>query len=185
MGAVGYVEQHTADLCYYLLESAAPRSAVQVLTEQTVQLAGGRITLAIIGSSHFLEIDTRGTAICELFACPSGDLAGLQCGHKTSDGASWKYGSLGPGLAYDFEMWRERLGRHQFEIESLRLQESKERRLHYSFPKAKETGSAVTCLEWQIDGAKAIVSTYHTFPGELAIVHTRSAIDLAKAVASQ
>lgn len=180
-----YVEQCSADLNYYLLEATAPRRAVRVLREQTVQLSGGRMTLAVIGSSHFLEIESRGSAMCELFTCPTNGLAGLQCDHKMSDGASWKHHSAGPGLGYDFEVWRKPCSRQQFEMETRRLLEPEEHRLQYGFPKAKEADGAVTCLEWRIDGSRATVSTYHTFPGELAIIHTRSVIDLAEAVAPQ
>jgi hypothetical protein len=180
---VSYVEQCSADLSYYLLADTAPRSVLRVLREQMVRIEGGSLTLAIIGSSHFLEFEAGGTVMCELFACPTGGMAGLECVHRLSDGATWKSRRREKGLAYEFHTWCEPCSRQQFAAESLRLRDTAERRLHYSFPKSREAESAVTCLEWQTHDTVAMVSTYHTFPGELAIVHTRSVIDFTEAVA--
>ncbi|HEX2923022.1 MAG TPA: DUF2617 family protein [Chloroflexota bacterium] len=180
-----YVEQCSTDLCYYLLEGAAPRWAVRVLREQTIQLANGRLTLAIVGSSHFLEMETGRVALSELLACPTDAMAKMECSHRLSETASCNRQYRTAGLAYDFRIWKDRLEERAFEAESRRLMKHTERRLSYSFPKSREAVSAVTCLDWQIDDCVATVATHHTFPGELAVVHTRSVIDFSEVVARQ
>ncbi len=182
---LSYVEQRSVDVCYYLLEGVAPRQLLRVLDERTVQLAHGRLTLAIIGSSHFLEIAAGNAALCELLACPTIAMAGLRCSYRLSGGTDWSHRYHAGGFTYGFDLWQERIGRRQFLAESRRLTEPGEHRLHYSFPKSRGADGAVTCLDWQIEGCVATVATYHTFPGELSVVRTRSVIDFTEAVARQ
>lgn len=180
-----YVEQRSADLTFYLFESAAPRGLVRVLAERTLSLQGGRVTLAVIGGSHFLEVEATGTLLCELLACPRPGLEALPCRAETTGTGNWSHQWDREELSYRFDLWRRRYSNEQYEAECARLGVPKPRRLQYSFPGSDEAGSALTCVDWRVKGRQVAVTTYHSFPGELTIVHTRSVIDLAETGSAQ
>lgn len=180
-----YVEQRAGELNFYLFESAAPRGLVRVLAEHTLSLPGGRITLAIIGGSHFLEVEAAGTLLCELLVCPRPGLDTLPCRIETISAGRWSHRWERGNLSYRFDLRHRRYSSDVFDAVCARLGTPQPCRLQYRFPGGDEAGSAVTCIDWQLEGRKATVTTYHTFPGELTIVHTRSMIDLADAGAAQ
>lgn len=173
---VEYVRLHPADLAYYLLEGPAPRDAVQVLRERRVALEGGQLTLAILGSSHFLEVRVGNRWLCELLACrrPDLDPARLRRTHRGS--RDWAHRLQLGALEYDFELWRRDCAPAEFEAECSRLSTPSPRRLGYTFPGEEGSAGGITCLEWSVEGGRATVTTYHTFPGEAALVQSRTTI---------
>ena len=178
---VPYVEQRSADLVFHLFDSAAPRGAVRLLAERSLDLPDARINLAIIGSSHFMEIETGKGVLSELLACPRPGLDRLP-GHTETIGMEDRSHWLKRDqFSYRFDLWRRRLSAGEFREEADALAAPGPLRLQYLFPNLDEAGSAVTCLEWQVEGPRAVIVTHHTFPGELTIVHTRSVIDFAEA----
>lgn len=158
---------------------------MRVLSERNVHLPGGRVTLAIIGSSHFLEVEAAGTLLCELLACPRPGLEALPCRAETTGAGNWSHQWDRKKLSYRFDLWRRRYSNEQYEAECARLRVPKPRRLQYSFPRSDEAGSALTCVDWRVKGRQAAVATHHSFPDELTIVHTRSVIDLAETGSAQ
>jgi len=165
-------------LRYYLLDSAPPRHAVRVLVEKEIRLPGLSLVLAIIGSSHFLEIRSGETILSELLTCPNPAItAALGSGSAIGKLESWRRGLRRDGLRYQFECWHRVHTDGQFALETARLSAPAANRLLYVFPPEDGGSGAVTCLEWQQRGNQAIVATYHTFPDELAIIHSRSLVD--------
>ncbi len=179
-----YVEQRSTELALYLFDAPAPRGAVRVLAERQLELPGGRITLAIIGSSHFLEIETGGDRLCELLACPRPGLDNLAEWAETIGGDGWSHRLRRGTISYSFDLWKRRYPQGSFEETCAGLSLPGPQRLRFAFPGGDGAGSALTCLEWRLEGKQTAISTHHTFPGELAIVHTRSVIDFADAGAS-
>ena len=178
---IDYVEQRLADLVLYLLEAPAPRAAVRILSERRIGLQAGQLTLAVIGSSHFLEITSGNTILCELLACSRPQLVAA-AGSGEKIGQRLKRYHLARGsVAYSVDVWSRKLSAREFAGETALLLAEGSNRLLYSFPAGTGLGHAVTCLEWQVKGSRATVATYHSFPGELTIVHTRSVIDIADA----
>jgi len=177
---LAYVEQHAADLTFALFDAPAPRESITVLSERTLRLLGAEMTLAIIGSSHFLEIKAGRTVLCEMVACPHPGLYHLPrvvelagqgpCQHRLRRGT----------VSYRFGLRRRRLTSDEFLRESVDLSAPGPNRLQYLFPASGRAGSAVTCLEWRLEDRRATVATYHTFPNELMIVQTRSVIDVSE-----
>lgn len=182
---IDYVEQRSTELAYYLYESPAPRWAVRVLAERTLPLPRGQITLAVIGSSHFLEIRFGPSLLCELLACahPALDAVGGRL-RRVVGGDSWELRLRRRAMEYRIELRRDRLSPKQFEMATVRMSEEGHDRLHFCFPPHDGQVGAVTCLDWRVEASTATVDTYHTFPGELTIVQTRSVIDLAEAGAA-
>ena len=177
---IDYVEQLSTELTFYLFQSASPRGAVRVLAEHSLRLPGGGITLAIIGSSHFLEIETADEALSELLACPRPGLDALPGYAETMEADSWSHQEERKALSYRFDLRRRHYRLREFEEKSSRLATPAPERLSYVFPGSDGSGSALTCLEWRIAGRRAAIATYHTFPDELTIVQTRSVIDFAE-----
>ncbi len=177
---VAYVEQRSADLTYHLFESQAPRGAVCVLAERELALAGGRIALAIIGSSHFLEVRAGDTVLCELLACPRPGLEAAPTKVQLGDRRALAHRLRRDGLTYRFDLWRQRCSGPELEGESARLSSPGPNRLQFVFPAGESPRGAITCLEWQVEGRQVSIATQHTYPGESSIVHTRSVIDIAE-----
>jgi len=179
---LSYVEQRSTDLLFYLMEGPLPRGSVQVMAETTLRLEGGSIRLGIIGSSHFLEIETSdGTTVTELLSCPRPSLEPLAGRARALEAAKAPLGFSRGRLSYRFSSHIESLDPERFRREAAALEEPAQRRLRYLFPGADGARGAVTCIEWEVQGHRAVVSTHHTFPGESRIVHTRSVIQLATA----
>lgn len=184
MGELAFVQQRSADLNYYFMEAPAPRGAVRVLAERVLRLPLGSLVLAIIGSSHFLEIQARATVLCELLSCADPNLEGLPSTAEMAKGGEWSHGVRRRDVTYRFEGWRRVCSTREFETETARLSAPGAGELHYLFPQREGPGSALTSLAWQVEGSRATIATYHTFPNELTIVQTRSVIDFAEAGAS-
>ncbi len=178
---IAYVQQRSTDLTFYLFDSPAPRHAVRVLVERTLDLPGGRIRLAIIGSSHFLEIESREGCLSEMLACPRPGMGDMP-GHAETLGAVDRSHWLEEreALTYRFDLRRERFSPSEFRRRVVDLRLPGPSRLVYDFPSLDEAGSAVTCIEWQVEGRTATFATYHTFPDESTIVQTHSVIDFAE-----
>ncbi len=175
-----YAKQQSADLTYYLFEGSVPRNSVRVLAERTLDLPDGTIRLAIIGSSHFLEIETRDVTVCEMLACPRPGLETITGYVETMRTGKGSHRVRLGNLGYQFNLSSSRRSSDRFLADTTELGLPKPNRLRFSFPAGDEAGSGLTCLEWQTDGNRATVATYHTFPSELAIVRTRSVIDFAE-----
>jgi len=165
-------------LNYYLLDSAPPRKAVRILAEEEIRLPGSRLALAIIGSSHFLEVRDGETTLSELLTCPNPAMtAALGSGSVIGSLESWRHAMQRDGLRYHFESWRKVHTDDRFALETARLSAPAANRLRYVFPSEDGGLGAVTCLEWRHTGNQAVIATYHTFPDELAIIHSRSVVD--------
>src|SRR5512142_1052254 len=111
--SLAYAHQTPDDLDYRLLACHAPRELVRVLVERRLRLAGGEVALAIIGSSHFMEIRARSTVVTEMLASSRPELSGLpQAEHvQTSGGCS---AIVAEGLSYHFEMESRRYSPEAF-----------------------------------------------------------------------
>ncbi len=179
-----YVEQRPEDLTYYLFEAPAPRDVVRVLREQSLALPWGSIALAIIGSSHYLEIRSTGATLCEMLACPHPGLEAVARRAEWNGEGLYDYQTSVNRLSYRFRLSRQSLAARQFEAEGLRLSIDHPHRLSYCFPGGRSGGNALTCVDWEMERSRVVISTHHTFPDELVIVHTRTMIDLAEAGAS-
>jgi len=155
---------------------------VRTLAERMLELSGGRLALAIIGSSHFLEIRGARTTLCELLSCSNPELREqLAQSEALGKGERWSCRVRREDVSYRFECRRRRYAARDYELEAARLLVDRADRLRYSFPQKEPARSALTCLEWRVDGRRATVATHHTFPEELVIVHTRSVVNFAEA----
>lgn len=172
----GYVEQCSTEMSYCVLDAPAPRSRVRVMRERVVAVGGMRLTLAVIGSSHFLELSGDSGFLCELLACRPVDLSGLPSVMERRGVDEWRHSLSRDSVDYRFRIWRETLSPEEFQEETEGLSQEKGTRLVCPFP-----GGAVTCLDWLVEGSRALVKTHHTFPNELSIVRSRSLIDVAEA----
>lgn len=172
------MEQRSEDLAYYLVEGPAPRNAVRVLAEEKVLLPGGEVTVAVIGSSHFLQIVAGNTLMTEVLASRRPALEGLEPTASGSAADEWQHEFQRDGVAYRFELQRSGCSVEELKRETARLAVSKANRLSCSFPDQVGDPGAITCIEWLVEGSRIAVDTYHTFPGEPAMVRSRSVIEL-------
>ncbi|MCL4369446.1 MAG: DUF2617 family protein [Chloroflexi bacterium] len=180
---LGYVEQPSTDLVYYLFESQAPREAVRVLAERSLSLPRATLTLAIIGSSHFLEIRAGDLSLCEMLACPRPGLGPASLSLQVGNRERWSHSDRRANLGYSCEIWRQKRTAEEFATLSADLPSPAPNQLHFSFP-ARSGPGAITHLEWVMEGSTVTVGTLHTFPGELTVVRSRSVIELAAKGAS-
>lgn len=171
------MEQRSADLSFYLLGTGIPGGSVRVLREHRIAFAGGQVTLAIIGGSHFLEARLPGQTFSEVLACPRTDL-GTPTRPEVGALASWSCRSDPPGLAYRFECWRDQFSLAGFHAEQVRLTVDQPGRMSWLFPRDGAGTGAITCVEWLVGEREVTVATHHTFPGELVIVRSRSVISV-------
>ena len=149
-----------------------------MLAERKLLLPGGEVTLAVIGSSHFLEVVAGDVVISEMLVSRRPRLEGLPEGVRVGTVGEWRRELRLNGVTYRFELHSSRCSPEDLDRDTARLVLSAANRLSYVFPsRAGETG-AITCIEWQVDGSRITVETYHTFPGEPAIVRSRSVVDL-------
>lgn len=153
---------------------------MQVLAERRVQIPAGELVLAIIGSSHFIEIRGLGVTLCELLTCPNSKLSSV-IGEGKSCAARYSRQLEREKLSYSFNCQRHDLTRQQFDTETAEISELRGGRLVYIFPGKQGPNSALTSLEWQVEMHRAGITTYHTFPDELAIVQSSTVIGFAEA----
>lgn len=176
--ALQYVEQDASQVNFFLLDTAAPRHLIRVLAERRLCLGAGEITLAVIGSSHFMEIRVDGQALTEMLACPTPDLARVLPGRVIGERDSLCRHAMKWNISYRSWVWREALEPFDFEKATVRLSEKQADRLSYTFPTREVGVAAITCLDWRLDGRSLAVRTYHTFPDQFTIVHSRSVVGL-------
>jgi hypothetical protein len=176
--SIGYVQQHSDDIVYYLFEGPAPRDAVRVLGERTITFPGGAVVLAVIGSSHFLQLSAGSVVMTEMLAseCPS--LERLSLLARSGTVADWRHEVTRDGVAYRFELHRQGCSLAELRRETVRLASPALNRLAYRFPSDRGEEGALTCLEWHAEDSRLTVETYHTYPCEPAMVLTRSVVDL-------
>ncbi len=136
------------------------------------------MTLAVIGSSHFLEAVAGDVVISEMLVSRRPPLEGLPEGVRAGAAGEWRRELRRDGMVYHFELHYSRCSPEELDRDSARLALPAPNRLSYVFPsRASETG-AITCIEWELDGSRITVETYHSFPEEPAIVRSRSVVDL-------
>jgi hypothetical protein len=162
------------DLAYYLLDRAVPRESVRVLVERKLILPGGEVVLAIIGSSHFLQVTAGGRTVTELLTSRRPQLSESPLVTGEEMAGPWRHASRQGAGTYRFEVNRRDCTPRELELETARLTSARPSRLSYTFPAGEDEGAAVTCLDWSIEGNRITVETYHTFPGEPAMVLSRS-----------
>lgn len=173
--SVSFVQQTSDEIGYWLFDGAAPRDAVKILSECRLALPGGEVTLAIIGSSHFLEISSGDTLLTEMLTSARPGLDHLPMARPLRTGHEGVRLIRG-GLDYRFRVEHLRYRTESFDKESRRLTQDAAYRLSYSFPAGPHETGAVTCLDWRVDGPRFALETYHTFPGESAIVRSRTEV---------
>lgn len=172
-----YVGQAPGDLVYRLLSCPAPRDSVKVLIECRVAFGSTVASIAIIGSSHFLEVDNGGRVFTEMLAS-TGGTSGALPPLKLLRGCPGSHELEVNGLSYRFQMDSRRYGRTEFERESDRLSGDADGRIWYRFPARIGESAAVTCLDWRASSSGLTLETYHTFPGESTVVRSRTRIGL-------
>ncbi len=173
-----YVHQRADDLVYGLFRCAAPRDLVRVLQERRVRLDGWKATIAIIGSSHFLEMCVSEQVTTEMLASARPGLSALPLVATGASSELRRSETLPGGLDYRFELDWQRCGVAEFETESRGLSTPAAGRLVCEFPAGEGEPPALTCVEWRAAGTMLAVRTYHTFPGEYTIVRSRSLVEL-------
>lgn len=151
-----------------------------MLEERELLLPGGSMVLAVIGSSHFLEMRAGDAVLCELLACPRPDLQDAPIRIRLAGRMALAHRLQVNGLGYRFDLSRRDWSEPEFETESIRLSSPAPGRMQFVFPAREDTVGAITCLEWQASGGQVSVATWHTFPAESSIVHTRTVIDIAE-----
>lgn len=170
-----YVRQAPGDLVYWLFEGAAPRAFVKVVLERRLAVPAGEVALAIIGSSHFLEIRTGGSVVTEMLASARPGLDGLLTARGVKSSRSGVR-LVRDHLSYHCSLEEVRYGKADFERDTLRLSTESPQRIFFPFPAGDEGLGAVTCLDWSLEGRAFELNTYHTFPGESTIVRSRTVI---------
>lgn len=149
-----------------------------MLAERKLRLPGGGVTLAVIGSSHFLEVVAGGMVMSEMLVSHDPALEGLPQPVKVGAVSGWRHERRRGNVAYQFELHTSSCSFGDLDRETARLAVSSRNRLSYVFPSRDGELGAVTSIEWQVEGSRITVETYHTFPGEPAIVRSRSVVDL-------
>ena len=174
--AARYVHQRPEELVYRLLAGMAPRAVVRVLSERTIALPWGEATLAIIGSSHFLELTAGDSAFTEMLSSSGPDSEALPLLARIEGPRGRHFRRVDGRITYRFEMRRKDLDAAEFRAETERLTHEDPDRISFRFPAEGDEPGGVTCLEWRVDAGTLRVETHHTFPGELAVVRSRTAI---------
>ncbi len=149
-----------------------------MLAERKLVLPGGEVTLAVIGSSHFLEVAAGDVVISEMLVSRRPRLDGLPDGVRIGAAGEWKRELRLNGVTYRFELHVSRYSSQELDRDTAQLALSAPTRLSYLFPRRADETGAITCIEWQLDGNRITVETYHTFPEEPAMVRSRSVVDL-------
>ena len=176
---LGYVRQTPGDMVYWLFEGSAPRNLVKVISECRVPVPGGEAVLAIIGSSHFLEIGIGGAVLTEMLASVRPGLDGLLTARGLRNGRGGTQ-LVRDGLDYRFRLEEIHYNPVDFARETERLVREDPHRLCCRFPAGNGEASAVTCLDWQIGPQVLNLDTYHTFPGESTIVRSRTVVGFSE-----
>lgn len=99
--ATEYIDQSPEALCLTLTEGELDRTQFHLLSEQDCELAGVKISAAVIGASHIVSYDTGAFTLHEIFAC-----VGLE------EVSSWSLADLipkpvvrqYPGFRYEFRV---------------------------------------------------------------------------------
>ena len=145
-----------------------------------MRVAGGEATMAVIGSSHFFEVVAGGVVIAEMLVSSGPGLRGLPEPVRVGAGGEWRYEHRRGHVGYHFELYSSTCSSEVLRETTARLATPGPNRLSYVFPEGEGAPGAITCLEWQLDVSRITVETYHTFPGEPAIVRSRSVVDISE-----
>ncbi len=181
MSKLIYKDQSAFELEYNLLISPDSVSNFNILESKSLKWQSQNITFSIIGSSHFVEINTGSNLkYIELLACiESGNIASETVLHKKAllDDKELQYSRrLSQNLVYKFEttIIDDKVESKQQFFKKYQSNNT-DLDIYHVFPAID--GLAITSIEIIRQDSLLLWITYHSYPGESLIIKTDSYIE--------
>lgn len=178
---VDYVDLSASGLRYYLVSTGMDVTPFTIISQQTFQWDHRKVTMGILGASHFLRIDSgEGKVLTELFACAEIEATAASLRSAPFPDLPAKVEAPFAGMTYRFSPrlvpWEDGVNELSELRRAVQVASATHRTwgLEHQFPSPDGDGNdkpPLTLVHAKV-GGKFNLKTAHCYPNEDQIVFT-------------